>query len=107
MSFKAKHLSNEFDMEVSRMYRTLFFLSLVMISPQAQADTCTIPEHPACMISCTAGCIASWVEPSGCATRCSEAEGVKTVTMNIQNASSKEIGTFMKSKEFLRLFKLR
>jgi hypothetical protein len=87
--------------------KTLVFLGLLFITPAAQADTCTITEHPSCTISCTAGCIASWVEPAGCATRCSEAEGVKTVKMVIQNASSKEIGNFMKSREFLRSFKQR
>ena len=87
------------------MHKIIAFLSWVMISPAAQAATCTIDGHPTCTISCTAGCIASWVEPGGCATRCSEAEGVKTVKMLIQDASSKEIGNFMKSREFLKLFK--
>jgi hypothetical protein len=41
----------------------------------------------------------------GCATRCSEAEGVKTIKMLIQDASSREIGNFLRSREFLKLFK--
>jgi hypothetical protein len=100
-----RSICQRLEMEFLRMRKTLGFLYLVMISPAAQAATCTIEEHPSCTISCTAGCIASWVEPAGCATRCSEAEGVKTIRMIIQDASSKEIGTFMKSKEFLKLFK--
>jgi predicted outer membrane protein len=87
------------------MRRTLAFLGLIILSPAGQAATCTIEDHPTCTISCTAGCIASWVEPAGCATRCSEAEGVKTIKMTIQDASSKEIGNFMKSREFLKLFR--
>jgi hypothetical protein len=87
------------------MRKTLVFLALVMSCPTGHAATCTIEDHPTCTISCTAGCIASWVEPAGCATRCSEAAGVKTVNMIILDASSKEIGSFMKSREFLKLFK--
>ena len=87
------------------MPKILVLLCLVMISSTAEAATCTIEDHPTCTISCTAGCIASWVEPAGCATRCSEAEGVKTIKMTIQDASSKEIGNFMKSREFLKLFR--
>jgi hypothetical protein len=87
------------------MYKTFSFFVLAMTSPVAQAATCTIEDHPTCTISCTAGCIASWVEPAGCTTRCSEAEGVKTIKMIIQDASSREIGNFMKSREFLKLFK--
>jgi hypothetical protein len=87
------------------MRKTLAFLALAMISPAAQATTCTIEDHPTCTISCTAGCIATWVEPEGCATRCSEAEGLKTVKMIILDASSKEIGNFVKSREFIKLFR--
>jgi hypothetical protein len=92
-------------MEYSNMLRILAFAGLVLVSPQVQAATCTIEDHPTCTISCTAGCIASWVEPAGCATRCSEAAGVKTVKMIILDASSNEIGTFMKSREFNKLFR--
>ena len=87
------------------MRKTFVFLSLIMTSSITEAATCTIGDHPTCTINCTAGCIASWVEPAGCATRCSEAEGVKTIKMIIEDASSKEIGNFMKSREFLKLFK--
>ena len=87
------------------MRKTLAFLALVIIPPEAQAATCTIEDHPTCTISCTAGCIATWVEPEGCATRCSEAAGVKTVKMIILDASSKEVGNFLRSKEFIKLFR--
>jgi len=83
------------------MRRTLAFLGLIILSPAGQAATCTIEDHP----SCTTGCIASWVEPAGCATRCSEAAGVKTVKMIILDASTKEVGNFLKSREFIRNFK--
>ena len=89
------------------MRKTLAFLGFVMICPPVQAATCTIEDHPTCTISCTAGCIASWVEPAGCATRCSEAAGVRTVKMIILDASSKEIGSFMKSREFLKLLRAK
>ena len=92
-------------MEISSMRKALAFLGFVMLSPVAQAATCMIEDHPTCAINCTAGCIASWVEPAGCAARCSEAEGVKTVKMIIQDASSKEIVTFMKSREFIKIFR--
>jgi hypothetical protein len=92
-------------MEISNMRKAFALLGFVMLSPVAQAATCTIEDHPTCTISCTAGCIATWVEPEGCATRCSKAEGVKTVKMIIEDASSKEIGNFMKSREFLKLCK--
>jgi hypothetical protein len=94
-------------MEFSKMRNTLAFIGFVMLSPVAQAATCTIQDHPTCTISCTAGCIASWVEPKGCATRCSEAAGVKTVKMVIQDASSKEVENFVKSREFIKLFRQR
>jgi hypothetical protein len=87
--------------------KALAFLGLAMVCPAAQAATCTIEDHPTCAINCTAGCIASWVEPAGCAARCSEAAGVKTVKMIILDASSKEIGDFLKSREFIKLFKQR
>ena len=87
------------------MRKVFAFLGFIVLSPVTQAATCTIEDHPTCAINCTAGCIASWVEPAGCATRCSEAEGVKTVKMIIQDASSKEIEKFLKSKEFIKLFR--
>jgi hypothetical protein len=37
----------------------------------------------------------------------SEAAGVRTVKMIILDASSKEIGSFMKSREFLKLFRAK
>ena len=86
------------------MRKAFAFLGFVVLSPVTQAATCTIEDHPTCAISYAAR-IASWVEVSGCATWCSEAEGVRTVKMSIQDASSKEIGKFMKSKEFVKLFK--
>jgi hypothetical protein len=87
------------------MHRTLAFLGIFVLSPAVQAATCTIEDHPTCTISCTGGCIASWVEPAGCATRCSEADGVKTIKMIILDASTKEVGSFLKSREFIRSFK--
>ena len=92
-------------MEIASMRKVFAFLGFIVLSPVTQAATCTIEDHTTCTISCTAGCIASWAEPAGCATRCSEAEGVKTVKMIIQDASSKEIGSFMKSREFIKLFR--
>ena len=87
------------------MRKALAFLGLFMLSPAVQASTCTIEDHPTCTITCTAGCIATWVETEGCATRCSPAapEGKKAKIV-VQNASSKELRQFLKSKEFKRLF---
>jgi len=89
------------------MRRTLALLILIVQCSTGQAATCTIEDHPSCTISCTAGCIASWAEPAGCATRCSEAADVKTVKMIIQDASTKEVERFLKSREFIRSFKQR
>ena len=88
------------------MRKALAFLGLFMLSPTAQASTCTIEDHPTCTITCTAGCIATWVETEGCATWCSPAapEGKKKAKIVVENATSKELRQFLKSKEFKRLF---
>jgi len=87
------------------MRKALALLGLFLLSPAVQAGTCTIEDHPLCTISCTAGCIASWVEPAGCTTRCSEAAGVRTVKVIVHDASTKEIESFFKSREFMRSMK--
>jgi predicted outer membrane protein len=87
------------------MRQALALLSLLMLSPAAQAATCTIEDHPTCTITCPAGCIATWVEIGGCATSCSPAaaEG-KNAKIVIQNATPRELRDFIKSKKFKRLF---
>jgi hypothetical protein len=88
------------------MRKALAFLGLLIFSAAAQASTCTIEDHPTCTITCTGGCIATWVNEEGCATRCSPgaAPGGKKAKIVIQDASSKELRSFLKSKEFKRLF---
>ena len=87
------------------MRKALAFLGLFMLSPTAQAFTCIIEDHPTCTITCTAGCIATWVETEGCATWCSpEAPEGKKAKIVVEKVTSKELRQFLKSKDFKRLF---
>jgi hypothetical protein len=87
------------------MRKTLAFLGFLILLPAAHAATCTIEDHPSCTITCADGCIATWVEPEGCATQCSPGtpQG-KRAKIVVQNTSSKDLRRFLRSKDFKGLF---